>query len=99
MNINPMNLSRQTGNTKIAELKQLAAEILAVPEGAAIMVTELQCTEPGCPPLETVIAILTGANKNRQYKIHKPACEVRREDILRAVALADAAPTAQEKHT
>ena len=29
-----------------------------------VMLTELQCTEPGCPPVETVIAILAaGANK------------------------------------
>lgn len=99
MNINPMETQRQSDNTKVLELKQMVMETLALPHEVTIMVTELQCRKPGCPLLETVIAILAGSGKNRQYKIHKPLCEVRREDLLRAVAMAETVAITQEKHT
>lgn len=44
------------------------------------MVTELRCSEPGCPLLETVIAILSESG-NRQYKLHKPIAEVGEDDV------------------
>ena len=47
-----------------------------------VMLTELQCREPGCPPVETVIAILA-AGANRQWKIYKALREVAPEDIAR----------------
>jgi len=50
-----------------------------------ILVTELTCTEPGCPPTETVIALMhPGAP--RQYKIHKPLADVTASDISAALA-------------
>lgn len=50
-----------------------------------VLVTELECTEPGCPPIETVIALL-GAVRNVQYKIHKPVAEVGIDDVRAALA-------------
>jgi hypothetical protein len=46
----------------------------------SLMVTELRCTEPGCAPVETVIAVLD-ASGNRRYKVHKPASEISEADI------------------
>jgi hypothetical protein len=46
---------------------------------AVILVSELRCTEPGCPPLETMIAIMTG--KRRQFKIHKSLAAISAVDI------------------
>jgi hypothetical protein len=63
------------------EIKVWAAEALGLTDDVAVMVTELRCTEPGCPPLETVVAVLGGNGPNRQYKIHKPLEEVTREDV------------------
>jgi hypothetical protein len=45
------------------------------------MVTELECREPGCPPIETVIAIFQGKGRNSQHKIHKPASLVVEADL------------------
>jgi hypothetical protein len=67
---------------RVSELKALVAEHFRLPEDAAVMLTELQCTEPGCPPLETVIAILTANKKTRQYKLHKGITEISEADIL-----------------
>ena len=43
----------------VADVKRWAAEVFRLPESASVLVTELRCGEPGCPPLETVIAILS----------------------------------------
>jgi hypothetical protein len=44
------------------------------------MVTQLQRSELGCPPLETKIAILSYSG-NRQYRLHKAIAEVVEADI------------------
>lgn len=54
-----------------------------VEDDVRILVTELACTEPGCPPTETVIALMRpGAPK--QFKIHKPLADVTEEDVAYA---------------
>ena len=46
------------------------------------MVTELKCLEEGCPPVETVIAILDAPGSTRQYKVHKPVMDIEYEDVV-----------------
>ncbi len=45
-----------------------------------VLVTELACTEPGCPPLETVIGLLNESGQV-QHKLHKPLAEVTKADV------------------
>ncbi|MCU0658766.1 MAG: hypothetical protein MUF64_26960 [Polyangiaceae bacterium] len=66
------------------EVKGWARELFEAGEEDTVMVTELRCTEPGCPPEETVIALLKVGEK-RQAKVHKPLVEVTREDVERAI--------------
>jgi hypothetical protein len=47
----------------------------------AILVTELHCTEPGCPPLETVIAVMDVPGKPRQFKVHKAIADLTLADV------------------
>jgi hypothetical protein len=82
---------RVAGRT--TEIKARAAEALGLTDDVAVMVTELRCTEPGCPPLETVVAVLSGTLPTRQYKIHKPLADVTREDVR---ALSNPAAPAHE---
>lgn len=49
------------------------------------MVTELRCAEPGCPPIETVIAILGAPGGRRQFRIHQEVADVTLEDIAAIV--------------
>ncbi len=65
----------------LARIKAWTQNHLGPDPEASVMVTELRCTEPGCPPLETVIAILSGSGANRQHKIHKPMDEVTEADV------------------
>lgn len=47
----------------------------------AVMVSELKCSEPGCPPVETAVSVL---RKQRPllFKVHKPVGEVSQEELL-----------------
>jgi hypothetical protein len=82
---------RVAGRT--TEIKAWAAESLGLTDDVAVMVTELRCTEPGCPSLETVVAVLSGNGPSRQYRIHKSIADVTREDVR---ALAKPVVPAQE---
>jgi hypothetical protein len=66
---------------RIAQVKSWVREQLRLDEEAVVMVTELRCSEPGCPPLETVIAVLDGPGQRRQQKLHKGVAEITVEDI------------------
>lgn len=47
----------------------------------AVLVTEITCRLPGCPPLETVIAFWTADATRHQYKIFKKAVDVVENDL------------------
>jgi nitrate reductase molybdenum cofactor assembly chaperone NarJ/NarW len=46
-----------------------------------IMVSELPCSDPGCPPVETHVVFWTQAGR-RQFKVFKPLAEVIPDDLL-----------------
>jgi hypothetical protein len=62
-------------------IKAWTRDVFHLNDETAVMVTELECREPGCPPIETVIAVLKGPGKTQQYKIHKTANEIGVADI------------------
>ena len=64
---------------KLQQIKSWTYQNLAIAPEISISISQLQCHEPDCPPIETVIAIM--ANPPRQYKIHKSASEITEEDI------------------
>ena len=50
-------------------------------DGETIMVSELPCSDPGCPPVETHVVFWTQAGR-RQFKVFKPLAEVIPDDLL-----------------
>lgn len=56
-------------------------ERFALPPEAAVLVAEVACALPGCPPLETVIAFWTADATRHQFKIFKRAEEVAADDL------------------
>ena len=60
-------------------------EHFRLPEAAVVLVTELACQLPGCPPLETVIAYWmdpAAAQPQRYHlKVFKPVQQVQLEDL------------------
>lgn len=81
-----MNLfgGRRTIQPDQAEcIKSWARAAWNLGDETAVMVTELECREPGCPPVETVIALLAEPGKTAHHKIHKAAAEVVQSDVER----------------
>lgn len=52
----------------------------ALAGGEAVMVSQLACTVPGCPPLETHVVFWTDAGRHH-FKIFKPLAEVSEDDL------------------
>jgi nitrate reductase delta subunit len=50
-------------------------------EEETIMVSELPCSDPGCPPVETNLVFWTQAGRH-QFKVYKPLAEVIPDDLL-----------------
>ena len=46
-----------------------------------VLVTEITCRLPGCPPLETVVAFWTDTNQRHQFKVFKRVEAVVEDDI------------------
>jgi len=80
-----MNLfSRQSTKadpSKIQAIKTWTYETLAISPDIPISISQLSCSEPGCPPVETVISIMKIPTET--YKIHKAVGEIEFDDINR----------------
>ena len=79
-----MNLSfgRVTTNVSSQQIKQVKKWIyqyLNVDEAISISLGQLQCKEADCPPIETVISVMT--NPVKQYKIRKKITDIEYTDI------------------
>ena len=82
--------AQPTGHAE--RIKAWAAAALAGANGGSpfeadvtLMVAELECHEPGCPPVETVVSILDKANPQK-LKIVKTMADVVQADVATAVA-------------
>lgn len=57
----------------------------SLPDEAAILVSQITCQIPGCPPLETVVAFWTpdeqGGEVRHHFKLFKPVKEVVEDDL------------------
>ncbi len=53
----------------------------ALDDDVTVLVTELACTLPGCPPRETVVAFWTAPDRRHHFKIFKPVAEVASDDL------------------
>lgn len=74
--------ARQPENREaIARVKQFVRDRFRLVEDDVVMVSELECGLPGCPPLETVIAFWTEDQQRRHYKVFKPVAEVVEDDL------------------
>ena len=52
-----------------------------LPEQTTVLVSEVACGLPGCPPLETVIAFWTDGDKRHHWKVFKPVTQVCADDL------------------
>jgi hypothetical protein len=75
------NDAQKLGAQRTRQIKEWVRELLAPDEAITIVVSELTCREPGCPPVETVIGLLRSGQDAVKYTIHRAAADVTREDV------------------
>lgn len=64
-----------------AHIAQLVRTLLRLPDDVAVTVQQLSCREPGCPPVETVIAVLRAPA--RRWNLHHPLTAISDEMVTR----------------
>jgi hypothetical protein len=56
-------------------------ERFSLADQATVLVSELVCAVPGCPPRETVVAFWTEDAQRHHFKVFKPVAEVQPDDL------------------
>ena len=64
----------------LGRVRSWTRERFKLPEDAAILVSEVACALPGCPPLETVVAFWVDETRHH-FKLFKRAEEVVCDDL------------------
>ena len=66
------------------QVKDWLYEILRIDHHTIISMSQLQCQDSGCPPIQTAIAIMT--NPHRVIRIHKAIRDISYVDVVQAIA-------------
>lgn len=67
-----------------AAIKQWARSALGIDDETVISINELACSEPGCPPRETVLLVLEAAAPAMRLSIHKAILDIAEQDVIDA---------------
>ncbi|WP_156433948.1 nitrate reductase [Bradyrhizobium retamae] len=71
----------------VQELKLQTQKLLGLSNDVTVSVSELTCREPGCPDVETVVAILRDGEKPMIARIHKSIPDVTLDELKAAFDL------------
>jgi hypothetical protein len=84
-----MPLGARPGNPgpspQLRELKETVRAVLGLDDDTAVIVRQLACTEPGCPPLETVVAVLPMEGTARRWTLHRPVDQITEAELRAAL--------------
>ena len=72
-----------TSSKHIQQLKTWTAEILDLAEDVPISISQLQCHESGCLPIETVIVVMS--QPRQTFKVHLAAAQISYDMVLQAL--------------
>lgn len=67
-------------------IKNWTRDYLRLDEEAVVTISELSCTDPGCPLIETVIAVFDAAGA-RRWKLTSPKAAVTQIMVQQALAI------------
>ena len=65
----------------LQQIKTWVYDLLKLDPELHISVNQLECKEPCCPPIETVITVMS--HPAQTYKIHKAVDDIERDDLVR----------------
>jgi len=73
---------KNVANLEVLEqIKGWTRKRFKLPDETVILVAEVNCKIPGCPPVETVVAFWNEDNIRYRFKLFTPVDEVRNEDL------------------
>lgn len=76
---------RVTPDPQVGRLKEVVRGLLDLDDDTGVVVRQLACTEPGCPPLETVVAVLPARGEARRWTLHAAADQITEDDLRAAL--------------
>jgi hypothetical protein len=65
----------------LERVKEWTRERFKLADDVPVLVAEIACGLPGCPPLETVVVFWTEGDRRHQFKLFKPVRAVVAEDL------------------
>ena len=74
---------------EVPALKAAVRDVLGLGEEHAVVIQELACAEPGCPPVETVIGVLAAGGPARRWTLHQPLSSLTAEAVRSALTEGD----------
>jgi hypothetical protein len=81
----PLRLGAFRQNTNhehvLQQVRAWTRESLELADDNTVLVAEVACARPGCPPLETVVTFWTAAGERHWFKVFKPVAEVAFDDL------------------
>jgi hypothetical protein len=77
---NPIGFPRKPDASAAEQVREWTRTRFALGEDATVMVAEVVCAVPGCPPLETMVAFWVGETRHH-FKVFKPLAEVVEDDL------------------
>ncbi|WP_370103126.1 hypothetical protein [Streptacidiphilus sp. MAP12-20] len=67
-------------------MKAQARRQLGLDEQDIVVIRQLDCSEPGCPPVETVVAVLAVDSTSRRWALHHPVADITPDLLAEALA-------------
>ena len=69
---------------QLQQVKDWLYEVLQINHHTIISISQLQCTDLNCPPIQTAIAIMT--SPHRVIRIHKAIPDITYADVVQTIA-------------
>ncbi len=92
-------MRRGTSVGTTSRIKEWVRREFGLDASVPLLVSELTCSKPGCPPLETSIAILESDREPEEFKVHKALADVTLADVAEMAERRRQVPTIKTKET
>ena len=75
------NRKGQEHYAALERVQEWTRDRFRIPQEAPVLVSDLQCTIDGCPPLQTLVAFWTENAERHHFKIHKAIAAIVPDDL------------------
>ncbi|MFJ2737955.1 hypothetical protein [Streptomyces sp. NPDC087317] len=72
-------------SSRLRELRDTVRVVLGLDDDTAVVIRQFAYTEPGRPPLETVVAVLPMDGDAHRWTVHRPADHITEHDLRAAL--------------